>query len=350
MKSEDLAFVNRQLAAMLKSGVPLESGLRQLCSEMRRGELRNELSALESDLSQGTPIDRALSARHLPELYSRMLRAGVQGQDLPRMLTLLADYYYEQHNLWARLKGLMIYPAFVLVGCLCLSTLSGMFFTQLVRQEVQSTSDEILCLLGGASLPSFTAFVLSHRGVLAFAIWTPAFVLAVLLLAIMLALALPGLRRWLRFYIPILRDAGLAQFAGTMGLMLRGGCPLRECVAFIGQLESGNRLGGELKTWETRMQGGAAKFLDIAGGPGLLPPFFKWLVASAGEDLPGGFEQAADLYRTRATRARDFILYAALPVATVVLGTMIAIQVYCLFITVLGLYLPLVSMMDGLGS
>lgn len=349
MKSEELAFVNGQLAAMLKSGIPLEGSLRQLCSEMRRGHLRNELSALESDLSQGIPLDRALSTRHLPELYTRMLRAGARGQDLPQMLSLLADYYYEQHNLWSRLKGLMIYPAIVLAGCLCLSTLCGMFFSRLVQQEIGSASEQITGMLEGARLPAFTTIILTHKGWLSMAIWTPAFGLAAALFLVLLALFAPPVRHWARFYVPILRNTAYAQFAGTMSLMLHGGCPLQECVAFIGQLESGNHLGGELKAWKSRMESGATKFLDITGPKGLLPPFFKWLVASAGEDLPGGFQQAAEMYRTRALRGRDFILYAALPVATVALGSVIILQVYCLSVTLVGLYLPIVELFDRVG-
>ena len=56
MKLDEFAFVNQQLAGMLKSGVPLEGALRQLCETMRRGELRDELQAIEADLAQGTPL------------------------------------------------------------------------------------------------------------------------------------------------------------------------------------------------------------------------------------------------------------------------------------------------------
>ncbi len=349
IKSEELAFVNRQLAAMLKSGLPLEGGLRQMCAEMRRGRLRDELRALEAELAEGKSLDEALGNRRLPELYTRMLRAGARSQDLPQMLTLLADYYYEQHNLWSRLKALMVYPTIVLVGCLFLSGLCGVFFTRLVQQEITDTTAKVMQMQMGASLPAFTSMVLQHKTVLSAAIWTPAFMLSCILLGFVLANLVPAVRRWLRFHLPILRDTAFAQFASSMGLMLQGGCPLRDCVAVLGRIEGGSSLGRELAGWETRLQAGAAKFLDVAGPKGLLPPFFKWLVASAGEDLPGGFRQAAELYRTRALRARDMILYAALPVSTVVLGGIIAVQVYCIFLTLMGLSLPLISMMDGLG-
>ena len=79
MKLDEFAFVNQQLAGMLKSGVPLEGALRQLCETMRRGELRDELQALEADLAQGAPLREALAKRKLPEFYVRMIQVGAQG-------------------------------------------------------------------------------------------------------------------------------------------------------------------------------------------------------------------------------------------------------------------------------
>src|ERR1051325_1510721 len=59
MKNDEFAFFNQQLAAMLRDGIPLEGALRKLCEEMRRGQLRDELQALEADLAKGTPMTDA---------------------------------------------------------------------------------------------------------------------------------------------------------------------------------------------------------------------------------------------------------------------------------------------------
>jgi len=83
MNYEELAFVNQQLAGMLKSGIPLEGALRQLCANMRRGPCRRELEALERDLARGVPLKDALAARKLPEFYVRMIQLGAQSNDFP---------------------------------------------------------------------------------------------------------------------------------------------------------------------------------------------------------------------------------------------------------------------------
>src|SRR5581483_5145798 len=106
---------------MLRDGIPLEGALRRLCEEMRGGQLRDELQALEADLARGTPMEEALKPRQLPELYKRMVLVGVKGGDLPSALTMLADYFHQQSNVWMRLRALMVYPMIVLVVALVLS-------------------------------------------------------------------------------------------------------------------------------------------------------------------------------------------------------------------------------------
>src|SRR6185437_13012639 len=102
MKYDEFAFFNQQLAAMLRDGIPLEGALQRLCEEMRRGQLRDELQTLEADLAKGIPLADAIAPRQLPELYKRMIVVGVKGGDLPGALTVLADYFQRQNNLWAR--------------------------------------------------------------------------------------------------------------------------------------------------------------------------------------------------------------------------------------------------------
>src|SRR4051812_38455115 len=109
MKPDEFAFLNQQLAAMLKSGIPLEGALRQICENMRRGNLRTELMLLETDLAKGIPIDEALQKRKLPAFYVQMIKVGVASNNLPAVLNLLADYYQRVNNVWIRLKGLMVY-------------------------------------------------------------------------------------------------------------------------------------------------------------------------------------------------------------------------------------------------
>src|SRR6476659_9882858 len=122
MNFDEFSFFNRQLAAMLKDGVPLEGAIRQLCADMRAGRLREQLELLERDLAKGTPLKEAIAGRNFPDYYKKMLEVGVRSNDLPGTLTMLADYYERANALWTRLKGLLVYPAIVILVSVALTT------------------------------------------------------------------------------------------------------------------------------------------------------------------------------------------------------------------------------------
>src|SRR2546430_7270447 len=123
MNYDEFAFFNQQLATMLREGIPLEGALKELSAGMRSGPLKAEIELLEDDLARGTPLKDALAKRKLPRFYLKMVELGVRSNDLPGVLTLLADHYQRTNALWARLKGLMVYPALVIIVALGLTLL-----------------------------------------------------------------------------------------------------------------------------------------------------------------------------------------------------------------------------------
>src|SRR6266702_4546821 len=134
MHYDEFAFFNQQLAAMLRDGIPLEGGLKQLCAGMRVGPLRAEMQQLEGDLARGIPLKEALAHRALPPFYTQMVNIGVRSHDLPGVLTLMADYYHRANALWTRLKGLMVYPVIVIVVSLGLTLLISITFGKFLGQ------------------------------------------------------------------------------------------------------------------------------------------------------------------------------------------------------------------------
>ncbi len=84
----------------------------------------------------------------------------------------------------------------------------------------------------------------------------------------------------------------------------------------------------ELTTWQSRLASGQTTFTQIAGGGQVFPGMFVWLVANARENLAQGFQRATEVYQNRAAYRSDVMLYAALPVAVIVLGTLICGQLY----------------------
>ena len=136
-----------------------------------------------------------------------------------------------------------------------------------------------------------------------------------------------------QWHLPGFKEANLSQLAGSLALMLKRGGSLNESVALLRGLEKNSPFSPELQRWEKRIASGEQRFSAIAADSKILPPLFVWMVASSGEDWPGGFSRAAELYRARAIHRVETLLYAVLPVSVLGLG-----------ILIIGQFLPLIQM------
>ena len=314
MKHDEFAFLNLQLAGMLRSGIPLEGALRQLCASLRRGALRSQLEMLEADLANGVPLPEALVARRLPDFYRHMILVGVQSNDLPGVLTMVADYYQRVSFIGTRLKGLMVYPTIVLAASLGLSFFLASFFRTFVQDLpglLQDGTDRMVFVQG---LPIL--------------LWMPVILLTAATSATLLILTVPALRRCLQWRFPGFKEAGLSQLAWAMRVMLKGGSNLGDALGLLRGMESKSAVGKDIARWRTRLTQGHATFPEIAATSKIVPPLFSWLVNSGDEDMAEGFRRAAEIYQARALHRIEMLLYAALPVSILFLGAMLVSQAY----------------------
>ncbi len=326
MNYDELAFFNQQLAAMLREGIPLEGALKQLCAGMKAGPLHNEMVMLEQDLARGTPLSDAIKRRSLPDFYTRMVAVGARSNDLPGVLTLLADYYQRSNTTWNRLKGLMVYPALVLLVSIGLSVVISLLASRFVEMSGLDALE--------VYMPPFPT---------ALFIWVPPVVLTVLLLAGLILVKVPKFRARARWLLPAFREASLAQLASTITLMLKSGTPFPEALAFAAGIESESPVGKALDRWHGLIESGEGKVMLGSQTLRPLPPMFLWLVHKGGEDLTAGFQKAAEIYHSRASYKIELLLYGALPISILLLGQVVFWQVAPLFRS-------LVALMNMLGS
>ena len=306
MNYDEFAFFNQQLAAMLREGIPLEGALKQLCTGMRSGSLRTEIQQLEADLARGTPLKEALARRALPDLYRQMLEIGARSNDLPGVLTLLADHYHRANALWTRLKGLMVYPLIVIVVSLGLTLMVSLSFSHFMTRFF----DQIVAR-PPINIPT---------------VWMPPIVLALMALLGLVAVFTPSWRARLRWRLPAFREASLAELASAMALMLKNGTTLPEALALAEALESGTPAAKALAHWRQLVEAGQGKPAEWTGDSRPFPPLFLWLVQKGGEDVAAGFQKAAEIYQARASYRIEMVLYGALPVSILLLGQMVLWQ------------------------
>ena len=306
MNYDEFAFFNQQLAGMLRDGIPLEGALKQLSAGMRSEPLRTELEQLEADLARGTPLKEALARRKLPGLYCQMVELGARSNDLPGVLTLLADHYHRANALWTRLKGLMVYPVIVIIVSLGLTLLVSLTFSRFMSQFFEQLGPQPLI-----ALPC---------------VWIPPIALGIVALIGVAAVTIPSWRAYLRWRLPGFRDASLAQLASAMVLMLKSGTPLPEALALAEAVESATPAGRTLVRWRQLVEAGQGKPAQWIGDSRPFPPLFLWLVQTGGEDVAAGFQTAAQVYQARAAYRIEMALYGALPVSILLLGQMVIWQ------------------------
>jgi type II secretory pathway component PulF len=239
-----------------------------------------------------------------------MVEIGARSNDLPGVLTLLADHYHRTNALWTRLKGLMVYPLLVLLVALGLTVFISMAFSRfLAGFAAQSVG------FSDQAMPS-SAMALAS-------IWMPPLVLSGAALLVLGAVFIPSWRARLRWRLPAFKEASLAQMASAIALMLKNGTTLPEALALAEALESNTPAGKSLAQWRQILAAGGGKPAHWLGRQGPFPPLFLWLVQQGGEDVASGFQKAAEIYRARASYRVELALYGALPISILVLGQMV---------------------------
>lgn len=319
MNAEELGFFNRQLAGMLRAGIPLEGSLRKLCGTMPESKMRSELQALEADLAKGTPLADAVKKRELPEMYVRMVTAGAASGDLPGVLIQFADYCEQRHSLSRRLRGMMTYPLIVLSVSFALSILLAFFF-----QAMLATNTELIEHLGNARIwttPSGRTFVL----------WVIPLIIGIIWGFFFLLTFVPGVRRKWQWRLPGLRETCLAQLAAMLQIQIRAGVPLSDALGTVELMEQGSVVADEVAGWREHLAKGGNGIPPEAIRNKSVPPLFRWMIRQSGEDLADGLAQTAKFYADRSEYRSETFLYAALPVSILFLGGVVIMQFSPLF-------------------
>lgn len=337
MKQDEFAFFNQQLAAMLRDGIPLEGALKRLCVEMRAGALRDELQALGGDLARGVPMAEALGPRQLPELYKRMIVVGVKGNDLPGALTMLADYFQRQNQVWTRLQSMMTYPLIVMFVAFLVSLVLAFAWTCILAPAFKDVFAGM-----GIQLPGFTIFVLTTLQ----SIWAFPVAIGLVFLVALAVIFLPAVRGKILWRLPAFKEAAVSRIAASIHLLLNNSVSLPDAIGLTEQLETSPDSAADLRRWQKNLAGGVAKFSEVAAGNKMIPPMFVWLVSGAGENLADGFKRAAEVYHSRAIYRTEVALYSVLPFASLFLGVLVLTQASL----VIGMFLPLIAMIGGMTS
>jgi type II secretion system protein F len=117
LKAADVALFTRQLADLLKAGVPINRALRTLSQQTSNPELRETVLEIEKSISSGSTLHQALQKypKVFGALYVNMVKAGEMGGFLEDVLHRLALFIEKDQELRSRVSSALAYPILLLV-------------------------------------------------------------------------------------------------------------------------------------------------------------------------------------------------------------------------------------------
>lgn len=224
--TSDVAVMTRQLATLVRAGIPLVESISALVDQTEKESLVKVLSSLREDLKEGTAFNKALSEhpKVFPTLYVNMVAAGEASGTLEAVLERLADFMEDQAKLKGKVTSALAYPVLMTI-------IAGALVGVLMVAVVPKVTSIFANL--GQELPWYTTLLIFVSDTLADYWW-------LILLAI--AGCVYGFRRWvatpagrLRWDTLLLRLplfgrlnllVAVARFARTLSTLLASGVPL----------------------------------------------------------------------------------------------------------------------------
>lgn len=336
IKPTDVAVLTRQLATLVKAGIPLVEALGAVSDQIEKPKLRRVIAKIRQDVSEGATLAGAVS-KH-PEAFSplfpNMIRAGEASGTLDQVLTRLAEFTEASVKLRQKIKGAMMYPIImVVVGGLILT---GMFI-YVIPQITQIFADT------GQELPWVTRLVIATSDFLRD--W------ALLVFGLLIA-GIWGFRRWkktekgrnkwdrlkLKFPVfgPLFLMVGVARFTKTLATLLRSGVPLLTALDICKAVLENALLVQTVEDTRIAVKEGA-NLADPLKRSGQFPPMVTHMIAIGERSgaLDEMLEVVSEAYESQVEARISGLTTLLEPIMIVGMGVTVAIIVFAVLMPIL---------------
>ena len=242
IKPADIAAFTRQLATMMKAGVPLVQAFEIVADGLDNPSLKELIKSIKTDVEGGTGFAAALKRHpaYFDDLFCSLVDAGEQAGALETMLDRLATYKEKTEALKAKIKKAMTYPIAVLVVAFVV--------TAILLIKVVPQFESMFTSFGG-ELPAFTQLVVAASE------WMQAywFIALGIVVGAVFGVKLTLQRSKKAAYLvdkyllkapiigPIVTNSAIARYCRTLSTTFAAGVPLVEALDSAGGA-AGNRL------------------------------------------------------------------------------------------------------------
>ncbi|HZF98210.1 MAG TPA: type II secretion system F family protein [Pseudoxanthomonas sp.] len=333
---KDIAFFSRQMATMMKSGVPIVQSLEIIGGGHKNPRMAKMVGSIRTDVEGGSSLHEAVS-RHpvqFDELYRNLVRAGESAGVLETVLDTIANYKENLEALKGKIKKALFYPAMTITVAIVVSAILLVF----VVPQFEAIFQEF-----GADLPAFTKLIVGASRFMVAWWW-----LLLILAAGSIFAFLFFLKRSLSFQhfldrlilkLPvvgqIMHNSAIARFARTLAVTFKAGVPLVEALDTVAGA-TGNTV-YEKAVLRIRDDVAVGYSVNMAMKQVGLFPHMVIQMTSIGEEagaLDSMLFKVAEYYEQEVNNAVDALASLIEPMIMVVIGILVGGMV-------IGMYLPI---------
>jgi len=234
ISTKDIAFFSRQMAIMMKSGVPIVSSLEIIGTGHKNPRMRKMVESIRTDIEGGSSLYEAISKHpvQFDELYRNLVRAGEGAGVLETVLDTVANYKENIEALKGKIKKALFYPTMVIAVALIVSAILLIFVVPQFEDVFKSF---------GADLPAFTQLIVAASRFMVAWWWLILFIVIGAVVGFFFAYRRsPSMQHGMDRFIlkvpvigQIMHNSSIARFARTTAVTFKAGVPLVEALGIV---------------------------------------------------------------------------------------------------------------------
>ncbi|MDQ5944359.1 MAG: Phytochrome sensor protein [Patescibacteria group bacterium] len=338
VKTKHKVVFTRQLATLIKAGLPVASALNSSMSQVDDKRMKAVIFKLTKAVEGGTQLSQALE--QYPEsfnsIYISMVQAGEASGNLEVTLERLANQLEKEAEIASKVRGALIYPMIVLV---VIMLVMGFMMTSVVPQIAE------LYKSFGKPLPFITQALMFLSSLITkwWFITLPA--LVAIVYGVMTYLKTPAGKRnvaRVKLTMPPFNQLFLkmymARFARTLGSLVASGIPILESLKLVSESLNNEILKGEVDVMTEEVKSGRALSEALQKTEYFLPLVSQMI--KVGEDsgtMSDMLDRLATFYENEVDQAVKNISTIIEPVLIVFMGGMVMLMIVGILYPVYGL-------------
>ncbi|MZR61738.1 type II secretion system inner membrane protein GspF [Alcanivorax sp. DP30] len=344
LKGAEQALITRQLATLLKSGLPIEQALSAVAKQAANDRIERIMLAVRARVREGYSLAKSFESfpRAFPEMYRATVDAGEQSGHLEQVLEQLADYLETRHDTGRSVTQAMIYPAFIMV-----------FASIVIMLMMTFVVPKLVAVFEGRdqALPLLTRIVMAMSDFSRD--WGWLLLLVIIVGIVAFSRAMRGAAFRMRVHrrlagMPLvgtmLRAADSARLASTLGILGRSGVPLVDALFIAAQVVGNLAIRDAVKQAAVKVRegGNLSRALDASG---YFPPMLVQMIASgeASGELDHMLTRAADYQERELTSTVNTMVGLLGPIMLLVMAGIVVM-------IVLSVMMPIMQMNNMLGG